>query len=510
MEELLVEKEMKHVVIPNDYFFKMACKDYYDWQSALVREFIQNSADAGSSEIKFNFHDGFLTICDNGYGMDVETLEKALLTLGGTYKTGESVGGIGKAKEILYFSWQEWEIKTGNILIRGNGCQYEMAKGKDQKGVSSCIRIENLIPNIENIIKQYIDLCSLPGLNVFFNDALINLQPVEYGKKLTTIDGLGDLYENLSKSINGIIVQAHGLYMFSNHAISDKSYVFNITMPSYECLTANRDGFVGTWNDQFNKMVGKVAIDTESINIRKEQIICVQDLKHRFMESEKDILDDVKENTVFGQAVSEFAQKAVDSVDMKDVYSFIEGGFIITENLIDRASGNNLRSMIKKIKKNKLFEDCLAWYRQQFKEGFIIVSEKEIDRHMIYRLYGRETLQLSILWKRIVDFLADKAGIEKHYGYGIVIADNTVARCQDGYLLFNPMVFEELDWDEASSKMIITASEELAHYTGYSYHNESFKCRYTNLLEIALKERVYVDDFVSVTRKVRKKHDMKF
>jgi len=67
------------------------------------------------------------------------------------------------------------------------------------------------------------------------------------------------------------------------------------------------------------------------------------------------------------------------------------------------------------------------------------------------------------------------------------------------------MVFEELDWDEASSKMIITASEELTHYTGYSYHNESFKCRYTNLLEIALKERVYVDDFVSVTRKVQEK-----
>jgi len=45
------------------------------------------------------------------------------------------------------------------------------------------------------------------------------------------------------------------------------------------------------------------------------------------MESEKDILDDVKENTVFGQAVSEFAQKRLDSVDMKERLFLHRGRF---------------------------------------------------------------------------------------------------------------------------------------------------------------------------------------
>jgi hypothetical protein len=485
----------------------MACKDYYNWQWALVREFIQNSVDAESTVIKFSFENGFLTVSDNGCGMDLETIEKALLTLGGTHKTGESVGGIGKAKEILYFGWPEWEIRTGHTFITGRGCQYEIAQNEFQDGVLSRINIGNLIPNIENILSRYISVCSLPKVKFLFNDVIIDVQQVEFGKKLTLIEGLGDLYENLSTSNSGIVVQSHGLYMFSNHSILDKAYVFNITMPSYECLTANRDGFVGIWNDQFNKMVGKVAIDTESTNIRKEQIIYVQKLRRSSLleVSQKELLDTVQGNTSLMLAIAEHANKAAESINMEDVSSFMEKGFFVNENIIDKVSGNKIRSMIKKIKKGKLLEDCLNWYRQQFKEGFIIVSETEIDNDMIYSLYCRETLQMAILWKKIVDVLADQAEIERNYGYGFVIAENTVARCQDGYILFNPQVFEALEWSDASFKMLIAAAEELAHYTGYDYHNESFKCRYTELLEIALKERVYVDDFVMTIRKVRKK-----
>lgn len=104
-----------------------------------------------------------------------------------------------------------------------------------------------------------------------------------------------------------------------------------------------------------------------------------------------------------------------------------------------------------------------------------------------------------------MDFLADQTSIARNYGYGFVFAENTVARCQDGYILFNPRIFEELDWQEASFKMLIAAAEELTHHIGYEYHNESFKCRYTELLEIALRERVYMDDIVITIRKVRKR-----
>ena len=497
---------MKQVEIPNDYFFKMACKDYYDWQRALIREFIQNSVDAGASVIMF-YHEGdYLTVVDDGCGMDMNVINHALLTLGGSAKKdSSSIGGLGKAKEILYFSWPEWEIKTNTIQINGQGCRYEINITTPHVGVTSRIKIEDRIPNVENIIKSYVDLCCLKGTTVYFNDVAINTSDVQYGKKVFTIEGLGDLFENLAGNCNQVTVQAHGLFMFSNYSVLDKGYVFNITMPSYECLTANRDGFIGVWNDRFNQMIGKVAIDTESSHLRKEQIIYVRDLKcHSTLSlSVEETMEGVKA-TPLGIAISGISNKPVDMITIDDLQEFIDSGYVMTENLIDETTGKKLRTLVKKARTSKLFDACLKWYRDQFQEGFIIVSEEDITRSLIADLYGRETLQMTILWKEIVDSLAEMQGIEKNYGYGIVIAEKTAARCQDGFILYNPRVFEPYDWGEAAVKMLIAATEELVHFCGYSYHNETFKCQFSNVLEKALHDRVFVDDFLSPIRKVRK------
>jgi hypothetical protein len=39
------------VAIPSSYFMKMAIIDYSNWKHALIREFFQNSIDAGCTEI---------------------------------------------------------------------------------------------------------------------------------------------------------------------------------------------------------------------------------------------------------------------------------------------------------------------------------------------------------------------------------------------------------------------------------------------------------------------------
>jgi len=58
------------VVIPSSYFLKMAIIDYSNWQIALVREFLQNSIDAGSTVIDMTFSEEKFTVIDNGCGMN--------------------------------------------------------------------------------------------------------------------------------------------------------------------------------------------------------------------------------------------------------------------------------------------------------------------------------------------------------------------------------------------------------------------------------------------------------
>jgi len=495
---------MKQVEIPNDYFFKMACKDYYDWPKALVREFIQNSVDAGASEIKFYYDNDCLTVTDNGCGMDMTIIENALLTLGGSHKESvNAVGGLGKAKEILYFSWPEWEIMTNEILIKGQGCRYQIDSAKPHAGVMSRIKIGDRIPHIENVIRNYVDLCCLTGTMIYFNDDAVKNRDASCGKKIWSIEGLGDLYENLSGSNNQVIVQAHGLFMFSSYSALDKGYIFNITMPSYGCLTANRDGFIGTWNDQFSQMIGIVAIDTESSHLRREHIIHVQSIKSRLTAPVEETLEGVR-CTALGATFASSLKKTADLLTVNDIQEFVASGYAMTEDLIDKATGRKLRTLLKAAKVSKLFDGCLKWYKDHFREGFIIVSEEQITTPIIQSLYTRETLQLTILWKQIVDSIAQREDIAKCYGYGIVIAADTIARCQDGYLLYNPRVFAPLAWEEVALKMLVSASEELVHFSGINYHNETFKCRFSDVLERALQERVIVDDFLSDIRKVRK------
>src|SRR3990167_5068098 len=105
-----------HVRIPSDHFLRRIKTDYADFQSAIIREFLQNSVDAGATRVDINIiaegENVRLTVADDGGGCTVETITDRLLTLGGTYKEEGAVGGFGVAKELLFFAWPEWHIYT--------------------------------------------------------------------------------------------------------------------------------------------------------------------------------------------------------------------------------------------------------------------------------------------------------------------------------------------------------------------------------------------------------------
>jgi len=504
----------KQVSIPFDYFFKMASKDYYDWESALIREFIQNSVDADAKNIELSFNGEWLKIIDDGCGMSITTIENALLTLGGSHKKECSIGGIGKAKELLYFAWPQWEIRSQKALVVGSGARYEIKKCDTQNGTMSKIFIKDKIRNIENKLKNYISLCNFQsrGVIVKYNGEKVSSDSLGQGEKVFEIDGLGSLYVNDNANFefkNRVLIQAHGLYMFSVHSILDKCYVFNISMPSYDCLTSNRDSFIGEWQDKFTKMVGKVAIDSESTGLRKETTIQVKTLEYDSSYANAFTRELNEESLESVKLFAGLINKDITDLTPDDVAKMLGGKFLVQESIIDKANERRIRSAMKSAENiyyTKKFNECLTWYRNHFNAGFIIVTDMEINGDLACLLHDNETLKLAWLWKEVLDEVAHVNGIRKRYGYGLLMSKDLSRRAEYrcGYISFNPLPYFEMSWEESVFDMIFSAAEELTHLLGFQYHNESFKNAYTTMLTKALVNRASVNDLVKLKSKAVK------
>ena len=111
------------IEVPNDYFARIAAKEYSDDAGlALVREFAQNSTDAGATEVRFDFETStnVLRVSDNGDGCSAERVRNHLLKPLGSAKQNDSVGGFGKAKELLYFANPAWLIRSRDVRVEGS------------------------------------------------------------------------------------------------------------------------------------------------------------------------------------------------------------------------------------------------------------------------------------------------------------------------------------------------------------------------------------------------------
>lgn len=109
------------IQVPADYFARTAARDYSDDAGmAVVREFAQNSADAGATCVSFDFAKGTLTVMDNGRGCDAATVRNVLLNPLASQKDEGSVGGFGKAKELLYLANPLWTIRTRDVEVTGS------------------------------------------------------------------------------------------------------------------------------------------------------------------------------------------------------------------------------------------------------------------------------------------------------------------------------------------------------------------------------------------------------
>jgi hypothetical protein len=267
-------------------FFTKAIDEYNDWREAWWREAIQNAVDAGARNVLlhtiFIAEDGSQTnhgnakyvdvVCDDdGSGMTEEIVLNKFLVLRESGKPAGSAtaGGFGKAKELLLFGWIGWQIHTNNLLFAGAGADYRWDEAPPRRGTRIVARMPvgkyaDSGHAIDVIKKSY-----LPRVRFFVNDDEYKAD-TRAGKLVRDIaEGKIEIFYKRGDKEDrpGIFVRDRtGLLMFCHRPPSDfvGVVVAQLTAPSIEMLTSNRDSFVREYRYSFEDYISELAKDMRS------------------------------------------------------------------------------------------------------------------------------------------------------------------------------------------------------------------------------------------------------
>lgn len=257
----------RHITIGSEFFSK-AFNDYANWQWAIMREFFQNSVDAGATDIRVAIRESdgqtYLEVTNNGEPMDEEILVDKLLALGGSGKNfdGENTGGFGKAKEILYFCHKSYLIHSGDFLVEGNGATYTLDGDVPfNDGTTSKIVIDG--HHEEKLLQAAKSWVGLAQCKATFT---INGEEREADMRKGSPRrdlGYGKVYSNKSSSYR-MVVRINGMPMFVEHTSFDRLVIVELKGDSSEVMTSNRDGLVQPFSSELSDFVTELAVDKRS------------------------------------------------------------------------------------------------------------------------------------------------------------------------------------------------------------------------------------------------------
>lgn len=257
----------RHITIGSEFFAK-AFNDYADWHWAIMREFFQNSVDAGANNI-------FVTICElggqthlevrnDGEPMSKEILVDKLLALGGSGKNfdGENTGGFGKAKEILYLAHESYSVHTANLFVEGSGATYTLAEDVEYfDGTHSGVVIDGC--HADKLQQQALWWITLAQCKATF---IINGDEYEADQRKGSPRrdlGFGKVYSNKSGQYQ-MVVRINGMPMFTERTAFDRLVIVELKGDSSDVMTSNRDGLVRPFGSELSEFVTELAVDKRS------------------------------------------------------------------------------------------------------------------------------------------------------------------------------------------------------------------------------------------------------
>lgn len=463
---------MPTVKFPVDHFTKNVRRFYQNYDVALIREFLQNSVDAMAKVISFDIDDNSMTVTDDGIGMDENILVNGLLTMSGSFKGQNSIGGFGAAKEILLFQHLKYEVHTLDNHVVGQNLNYELSKSDTFRGTKIRIWFHDDYKFVkDDFIKKvytYLTSCDI-ACKVLVNGAEVDTSCLA-GDLVRDLEWAKVYSAKSSEKENWVSVRIRGVEMFKRYiSESDFKIVIEVTKPSTDILSASRDNFTYTYDSKLSQVLNEIAIDKSSFGRMFKQTKVYQG-SNRY-----DCLKRVLAN--LGATLEK--NGITDKTEiLEKVSARIMSGSSIADAVSDAMSSNVMAAKVS-------VED----YRSILNVDFYITCEKNIDKIPVQyqpETMGNRKLTIAKLWKRCIKLVLEKNGISVPFATGWIISENheaTHSVVNNVHIFkFNP----DLDWLKDGQKavwtrMLMIAAHEVTHIR-QTYHHEDFSTDYERIL----------------------------
>lgn len=509
-------------------FFVTALKDYENWKEKWWREAVQNSVDAGASEIELGCienDDGTVTVwCeDDGKGMDKDVILNKFLVLGGTTKTLTSgtAGGFGKAKELLILPWLSWKIHSRSTVVDGSGINYVVDTAEYLHGTRlEVVMSQDQCTNHAAAI-SFVSKCTLPDIEFLIRyknpetgQREIKRMQANFntGKPIRVLDDKAEVYYNkdtrVSSSSSRAIVRVNGLFMYEvymNESIPGSVSV-ELLGPSISLLTANRDGIRDyQLKRSIESLLQEIAADTSSaLKAEKGLIRKKYQGTGRFKaESEaakKDLLLATGEsaareiarggeegNSMSDRLISEVVQ-VIQSYQPSD-----KDGPVVGFSKLSAISPEIAKEMLDQLHLSGVEHFENAMKQLVWRPDFYVVNE--IEGFKVPSSYMPENMRSLVLklakaWAELVRFVFVQLNTDVEFGVGFIFSESTLAEYlyEDGkhWILLNPLKAKD-SWSSKTQKnwsasqdddlkvLYALAIHEATHCAnGIDWHNETF------------------------------------
>jgi hypothetical protein len=277
----------EQVKLPKMHFSKRIRQQYNNIPFAIAREAVQNSYDAGASEVIFWLSDNQFYVTDDGCGMTLPKARENWLTLGGSEKQEGSVGTFGAAKELLSFAWKDWWVKGQGYKAEGEGVIFEVDKTDGKlEGFAVGATDDGLRADlIDNELRAFAGLSNIDTeIKVSWGNKSTDIETLEQGRTLRSNQlvqswDFGDLYVHKSaprtyEEPGYLYVRTRGLFTCREHVGGDKVWYLLLDEASDKVLTENRDSLRWRIRERVKKEV-RALIDSGSSDKRSSATITI-------------------------------------------------------------------------------------------------------------------------------------------------------------------------------------------------------------------------------------------
>jgi hypothetical protein len=493
----LLTGQLQQVKVKDEDLIKEV-RAYGKWKMAWWREAIQNSVDAGATDVRLvareiaDDPDGkwLLSCQDNGSGMTPDILINKFLARFGSTKTGSgATGGFGEAKKLLLFAWTKWRILSQNAKIDGKG---ELFTPSRSDSYLNGTRIECEQPAAEHTTLahaiEFVQRCNLPGTRVTYIDDEGRSQRIQQSPKANT-SGLKPIRESQSiriyfvKNKRGedyksssawvrVYSPALGtsLFMFDKplSESTDGQVIVEIVGSSVGIFTANRDSFVYGDDLRFvEAFIQELAKDSKSATKPRSlgftktyskgyrERASLPDIDLPYGGDFKDASEGAGQNKLNGQGVKALLDQVAQAAE-KAEESGGYGGSFGSEAYKTLSGLGQTADLAESILEDLRFASDVELKRsiQQLKwePDFIVINEIEgfdyqsVLRSPLKKFYPEEmtptVARLARVWMELCRWVLMQLRCDEEWGIGFVFSTDTGAaysrRSGLNWLLLNP------------------------------------------------------------------------